>query len=83
MSDTWTGLLAPAETAPEFVATLNRAINKCLQSPEMSEAVAQFNRWAGFIHIPFTMHLRNIAALGCAESARLPAHEQTGGMPNL
>ena len=41
--DAWTGVLAPAGTSPEIVAALNRVINECLQSTEMSEGLARFS----------------------------------------
>jgi tripartite-type tricarboxylate transporter receptor subunit TctC len=41
--DAWTGVLAPAGTSPEIVATLNRVINESLRSPEMNEGLARFS----------------------------------------
>jgi tripartite-type tricarboxylate transporter receptor subunit TctC len=41
--DAWTGVLAPAGTSPEIIATLNRVINESLQSSEMSEGLARFS----------------------------------------
>jgi tripartite-type tricarboxylate transporter receptor subunit TctC len=46
MSDAW--VLASAGTSPEIVAPLNRALNESLQTLKLSEALAQFNRWAAF-----------------------------------
>jgi tripartite-type tricarboxylate transporter receptor subunit TctC len=37
----WTGLLAPAGTSPEIVATLNAAINDVLQSAEVRTSLAK------------------------------------------
>jgi tripartite-type tricarboxylate transporter receptor subunit TctC len=41
--DAWTGVLAPAGTPPDIVATLNRAINEGLQTAEMKEGLARFS----------------------------------------
>jgi tripartite-type tricarboxylate transporter receptor subunit TctC len=41
--DAWTGVVAPAGTPPDVVATLNRAINEGLQSAEMKENLAKFS----------------------------------------
>jgi tripartite-type tricarboxylate transporter receptor subunit TctC len=40
-SEIWFGLLAPAATPAATVASLNTAINQCLQSPELREAFAR------------------------------------------
>jgi tripartite-type tricarboxylate transporter receptor subunit TctC len=37
----WAGMLAPAGTPPEIVATLNAAINETLRSTEMKESMAK------------------------------------------
>jgi len=41
--DAWTGVVVPAGTPKEIVATLNRAINAGLQSPESKAGLAKFN----------------------------------------
>jgi len=41
--DAWTGVVVPAGTPKEIVATLNRAINAGLQSPESKVGLAKFN----------------------------------------
>jgi tripartite-type tricarboxylate transporter receptor subunit TctC len=41
--DAWTGVVVPAGTPQEIVATLNRAINAGLQSPESNAGLAKFN----------------------------------------
>ena len=41
--DAWTGVAVPAGTPKEIVATLNRAINAGLQSPESKAGLAKFN----------------------------------------
>jgi tripartite-type tricarboxylate transporter receptor subunit TctC len=41
--DAWTGVVAPAGTPPEVIATLNRAVNEGLQSAEMKENLAKFS----------------------------------------
>jgi tripartite-type tricarboxylate transporter receptor subunit TctC len=41
--DAWTGLVAPAGTPPQIVATLNAAINEGLKSPQMQESLAKFH----------------------------------------
>ena len=39
----WTGVVAPAGTPPEIVATINAAINEGLRSPGMKQSLAKFN----------------------------------------
>ena len=39
--DTWYGVLAPAGTPPEAIATLNAAINEMLRQPEIRAALAK------------------------------------------
>jgi tripartite-type tricarboxylate transporter receptor subunit TctC len=41
--DAWTGVVAPAGTPPEVVATLNTAINAALKSPAMKDNLAKFH----------------------------------------
>jgi len=41
--DAWTGVVVPAGTPKEIVATLNRAINAGLESPESKAGLAKFN----------------------------------------
>ena len=41
--DAWTGVAVPAGTPPQIIATLNRAINEGLQSPESKATLAKFN----------------------------------------
>src|SRR4029077_6203735 len=39
----WTGVVAPAGTPPDVIATLNRAVNDGLQSAEMKQNLARFS----------------------------------------
>jgi tripartite-type tricarboxylate transporter receptor subunit TctC len=41
--DAWTGVVAPAGTPPDVIATLNRAVNDGLQSAEMKQNLARFS----------------------------------------
>jgi tripartite-type tricarboxylate transporter receptor subunit TctC len=41
--DAWTGVVAPAGTPPDVIATLNRAVNDGLQSAEMKQNLGRFS----------------------------------------
>jgi tripartite-type tricarboxylate transporter receptor subunit TctC len=41
--DAWTGVVAPAGTPADVVATLNRAVNAGLESPQMKDNLAKFS----------------------------------------
>ncbi|HUI97953.1 MAG TPA: tripartite tricarboxylate transporter substrate binding protein [Xanthobacteraceae bacterium] len=41
--DAWTGVAVPAGTPPQIVATLNRAINAGLETPDSKTTLAKFN----------------------------------------
>jgi tripartite-type tricarboxylate transporter receptor subunit TctC len=52
---TWLGLYAPAGTSPETVSRLNKAANRIMNSPEMTERLkAQYSEPGGVFTVPET-----------------------------
>lgn len=52
---TWLGLYAPTGTSPEIVTRLNQAVNRIMNSPEMTERLkAQYSEPGGVLTVPET-----------------------------
>lgn len=52
---TWLGLYAPGGTSPEIVSRLNQAVNRIMNSPEMTERLkAQYSEPGGSFTVPET-----------------------------
>lgn len=49
---TWVGIMAPAGTPPEVLATLNRALNATVESPQMREALLKINTDPSTMTVP-------------------------------
>jgi tripartite-type tricarboxylate transporter receptor subunit TctC len=49
---TWVGIMAPAGTPPEVLATLNRALNATLESPQVREALLKLNTEPSTMTVP-------------------------------